>query len=283
MGTTASGKTGVAEELADHLDARLVNADAFQVYRYLDIGTAKSARADEYALLNIRHPNETFGLGEWSSLATQELHALYAEAKSAVVVGGTGLYIRALFEQYADMAPAPDPVLRAELDTLSLENLKERLELADPASYGKVDLLNRVRVQRALERALTPSAFIPNPLPPFKKFKFAIDRDPEETRSRIAERVHEMVRDGWVDEVRALMDMGYHFDDPGLRAHGYRHIWRAVEGTMDMAQALDLTINEVRRYARRQRTWLRKEPELIWVEPDDPLKDALRHLSFIEE
>jgi tRNA dimethylallyltransferase len=137
-----------------------------------------------------------------------------------------------------------------------------------------------MRVQRAIERHLNPSQQPAPALPPFQKLKIAIDRDPKETESRIASRAEEMVRDGWLEEVQSLKDHGYSRDDPGLRAHGYRYIWSVLEGTMKMDVALDLTTGEVKRYAKRQRTWLRKEPGLIWVKPDKAAADALK---LIEE
>src|SRR5271165_7127776 len=115
MGPTASGKTDVAEAIADALDAQLINADAFQVYRGMDIGTAKPRAKGRYRLLDLKAPNEGFGVGEFVQLAQTELNTLFQERRSAVVVGGTGLYIRALFEQYSELAASPEPALRAAL------------------------------------------------------------------------------------------------------------------------------------------------------------------------
>ncbi len=280
MGTTASGKTDFAESLADILGSQLLNNDAFQVYQGLDIGTAKSPRKAEYKLIDIRTPDQPFGLGEWVRLAQTELAEIYKKGRSAVIVGGSGLYVRALFEGYDSMSEAPDVGLREQLTQLSLEQLQQRLLALDAEIASTIDMLNPVRVQRAIERHLTPTRQEKPELPPFRKFKFAPERDPKETEARIATRAAEMVQEGWIDEVQRLRDQGYSRDDPGLRAHGYRHIWDVLEGTIKIDEALELTTGEVRRYSKRQRTWLRKEPGLIWVKPDEDVADALR---LIEE
>src|SRR5689334_3511641 len=115
MGPTGSGKTEVAEAIAERLGAQLINADAFQVYRGMDIGTAKPTEKHRYRLLDLKQPNAGFGVGEFVQLASEELRELHHEGRDAVVVGGTGLYIRALFEGYAEMVSPPDPNLRSEL------------------------------------------------------------------------------------------------------------------------------------------------------------------------
>jgi tRNA dimethylallyltransferase len=280
MGPTASGKTALAESLADRLGAALINSDAFQVYRYLDIGTAKSDRKSEYRLIDIRDPDEPFGVGEWVQLAADELARLWAEGRSAVVVGGTGLNVRALFEGYGEMAPPPPTELREELNTYSLEALCAKLDELDPEAGERVDRKNRVRVQRSVERAMTRADAVRFEVPPFRKIKLAVDRNPEELNERIATRVRQMVEAGWLREVEELKRKGYEEHDPGMRAHGYRHILSALEGKITEAEAMDLTTTEVRRYAKRQRTWLRTEPGVILIDQDDPLPVALREIGF---
>ena len=128
MGPTGSGKTPLAEALADELDAQLINSDAFQVYRKLDIGTAKPVSKDRYKLLDLIEPNEPFGLGEWLKLAAAEITRSYEMNQNVILVGGTGLYVRALFEQYSGMSGQPDPGLRRLLNETPIEQLRERLE-----------------------------------------------------------------------------------------------------------------------------------------------------------
>jgi tRNA dimethylallyltransferase len=265
MGTTASGKSDLAEAVADRLDAVLVNADAFQVYRGLDIGTAKPEDRSRYKLLDIKDPKDDFGVGEWVSLTLQELEIAWKEERNVVVVGGTGFYIRALFEEYDDMRGMPPPGLREELtreyEEKGLKALVEKLEDADPDAMKTTDLRNYQRVIRALEKIQSPPAKRFK-LPPFQKHKYAILRDIQELAERIDARTRAMAHGGWVEECAGLLKAGYQVSDPGFRAHGYRAMSQVAEGTLDLEEAISLTSNEVRQYAKRQRTWLRKEPSV---------------------
>ncbi len=279
MGETASGKTRLAESIANELNAVLINADSFQVYRGMDIGTAKSESPERYRLLDIKNPDEGFGTGEFVQLAHVILEDLWAQQKSAVVVGGTGLNIRALFEEYRDMAAPPDPQLREELNAKlehrGLGSLVEELKLLDAAAFERVDLANPVRVIRAIERAKGAKETVSFRLPPFRRTKIALDNPSEVLNSRIETRVREMVQNGWALEIERLREQGYRQSDPGFRAIGYRAVWEVVEGRADLEQAIADTVVETRQYAKRQRTWLRTEPNLIRLTAD-PEGDILR-------
>lgn len=266
MGSTASGKTALAEALADSLEAQLINADAFQVYRGFDIGTAKSPRKAEYELIDIKEPDEAFGLGEWLLKTTEVLQRLWLDGRSAIVVGGTGLYIRALFQEYAEVAPAPDEALRRELmdreRAEGLEVLSAELVARDPTAAARVDLNNPVRVRRALER-LQGGLGQRVEVPPFRKVKLGLLPPAEVVDPLISQRVEEMFEDGWVEELERLMKSGVAKDVPAMRAHGYRAIYDTLlSGSDDWQPVKDGIALEVRQYAKRQRTWLRKEPEL---------------------
>ncbi len=271
MGPTASGKSALAEALAAELDAVLLNADAFQVYRGLDIGTAKPADRANYRLLDLIEPTESFGVGAYVGRAAEVLADLFGERRSAVVVGGTGLYVRALFEGYAEMRPPPDPELRAQLEADRAANglgaLVRRLEALDPKAAGSIDLQNPVRVRRALERALDPRPGLRVEIPNFRRFKVAIVPKPEITSARIDSRLDFMVYNGWVDEVRRLMGEGNPREAPGLRAIGYRSLYDHLLGMVSLPEAIETIRAETRQYAKRQRTWLRSEPNLT-VLPD---------------
>lgn len=275
MGPTASGKTALAESIADEIGAKLINSDNFQAYRHLDIGTAKSERKAEYALMDLIDPSEEFGMGEWVRLAVETLEALHGDGCSAVIVGGSGLNVRALFEGYADIGVAPPAGLREELNGWSLADLTERLKEEDPAAYARVDLKNRVRVQRALEKARTPREPAPK-LPNFRKIKLARDVDTSILSRVIDQRTSEMVQNGWVAEVDALRQSGYSLSDPGLKAHGYRWLWRYLDGEISLEKAVEITSAEVRQYAKRQRTWLRTEPHVDMINSShDPFSIAM--------
>ena len=269
MGPTASGKTPLAEALSDRFSAQLINADAFQVYRGFDIGTAKPEDRSRYLLLDIKSPQEAFGAGEFVQLAQGHLQTLWKEGLSAILVGGNGLYIRALMEEYETMAGAPDPELRTRfndlLQTDGLEALVEQLREMDPDAAQKVDLKNPMRVQRALERAVGERQTVSVSLPPFHKVKVALSPPKDELDARILARTKEMLYNGWVDEVRSLRESRVDFDAPAMRAHGYRSIWRHIEGELTLSEAEAEVVRDVRRYSKRQRTWLRAEPNLVWL------------------
>lgn len=287
MGPTASGKTALAEAIAEELGAQLLNADAFQIYRGLDIGTAKPVQRERYRLLDLISPLEEFGVGAFVELAAKELAGLWSQGRSAILVGGTGLYIRALMEGYGEMRPPPDPQIRADLMRIEaesgLEELANRLRAIDPEAAHCVDLKNPVRVRRALERALDPSPPVRVVLPPFEHRKIAVNVIAEQLNARIDSRIDSMMQNGWVDEVRRLMGEGVPREAPGLRAIGYRALYDFVSGVMSHAAAIEGIRIETRQYAKRQRTWLRSEPNLAWLASgqttEHALKDAMRILA----
>jgi tRNA dimethylallyltransferase len=248
------------------LDARILNADAFLVYRGFDIGTAKPVDRRRYALIDIREPTDSFGLGEWLRLALGELESLYSERRSAIVAGGTGLYVRALFEGYADVAAPPDPALRARLAARErsegLAALVNELHRRAPAVASRVDPCNPVRVRRALERLDTMEEPMRLQLPAFKRLKLGLLPDVDWLSRRIADRVDEMVHNGWVREVKNLLERGVPDSAPAMRAIGYRAIRMHLRGEMSLSEAVERVIADTRRYAKRQRTWMRTEPGL---------------------
>lgn len=285
MGTTASGKTVLAEALADRFDAQLINADAFQVYRGMDIGTAKPVQKERYSLLDLKDPDEGFGVGEWVLAARDVLTRLWSENRSAVIVGGTGLYVRALLQRYGALQPSPDPELRRRLEKQEaeqgLESLLSDLAKLDPEAAATVDPKNPVRVRRALERALTPSAPLSLDLPPFRVTKLAVQVPREVLNEKIAQRANDMVQNGWVQEVNDLRDNGFRPENPGFRALGYRQLFDYLDGKVGLQEAMATTIAATRQYAKRQRTWLRSEPELAML-PEEPEPEIFeRALSAI--
>lgn len=266
MGPTASGKSTLAERLADELDAVLINADSFQVYRGFDIGTAKPECRERYKLIDIKNPDEQFGVGEFVELAHGVLQRVYEEGRSAVVVGGTGLNIRALFEEYADMNSLPNPELReslqSELAEKGIEFMAERLRAESSEIAEKVDLKNPVRVLRALEKLRVPRAE-KRSLPPYLKAKVGILTGKEVQEHRITIRLRAMLENGFVSEVERILASGTAMDAPAMRAIGYRPLAEAVQNKIEINEAISRVEMETRQYAKRQRTWLRSEPNLL--------------------
>ncbi|HEY3782485.1 MAG TPA: tRNA (adenosine(37)-N6)-dimethylallyltransferase MiaA [Fimbriimonadaceae bacterium] len=269
MGPTSSGKSALAEQIALEYDAQLINADAFQAYRGFDIGTGKPEDRSRYLLLDVADPSEQFGLGEWIRLASGELAKLYEEGRSAVMVGGTGLYIRALMEEYKSLGGLPTVGLRQELmeeERRSGSNaLFERLQALRPEAAAQVDRANPLRVRRALEIALSPAELIGFSLPPFKKAKLGIEISALENKARIKERVSSMLERGWIDEVSAIKQSGLHFGSPAMRALGYKQIWSYLDGSCDLEEMEEDINRSTAGYAKRQRTWLRSEPAIRMI------------------
>lgn len=283
MGPTASGKTELAEALADRFEAQLINADAFQIYRGFDIGTAKTDNKGRYLFIDIREPGDAFGVGEFVILAANALAKLWDARKNAIVVGGTGLYIRALFEQYRDMSALPDPALRAELDarirTEGLSSLSEQLRSLAPDLASQIDLSNPARVRRGLEKALSRPAPIRFELPSYARLKVAIERPIDELDVRIGNRLEGMLHNGWVEEVARLRAAEVYATAPAMRGIGYSTIWRHLDSALSLEDARIAIFGEMRRYARRQQTWLRREPSLISLRQEQgPLADQASRL-----
>lgn len=266
MGPTGVGKSDLAEWLAERFGAQLLNADAFMVYRGLNIGTNKPRDKERYLLLDIKEPDDDIGVGEWVSLAVDHLQGLYEQGRSAVVVGGTGLYVRALFEEWQNLYPAPTPELRAalesELRSAGLEALAGRLRDLAPEVACRTDLKNAVRVRRALEIVIggsTPLAFA---LPPFAKVKIGLDLPIESLDERLHDRTVQLLASGWLEEVQSLAERGVSADCAAMRAIGYRTLLRVVGGELLLEEATPSIQLETRRYAKRQRTWMRTEPRI---------------------
>ncbi len=264
MGPTGSGKSTVAETVAEELDLQLVSADAFMVYKGLDIGTNKPRDAGRYELIDIVGIDDGFGVGEWVRRAQTVLQKLWEQDRGAVVVGGAGFYVRALFEEYEGLSHAPDPELRDGLmrreQEEGLESLvKELLEKA-PQTAQETDLQNPVRVRRALEKLSDPRPPIKVELPAFRKAKIALDVPVDKLDEAIEARTEAMFKAGWRAEVEGLLHRGTDRNAPGFRAIGYDCIVDLVEGELELAQAKQRIVTETRQYAKRQRTWLRSEP-----------------------
>lgn len=265
-GPTASGKTALAERMASELDAQLINADAFQAYRFLDIGTAKPENKHLYALLDILDPKDSFGVGDWVLRAGNIVRPLFDIGRSAVIVGGTGLYMRALFEEYAEMGPPPSQQLRDELaerlETQGLSALIEELRQKDPDRAQRTDLANPARVRRALEKAYLGFESIKIDLPSFRKVKIGLLPETADLGCLIEQRTAKMMQNGWVDEVRGLLQKGYGPEDPAFRAIGYNEVAQYITKTINRDEASARIVTSTRQYAKRQKTWMRSEPRL---------------------
>jgi tRNA dimethylallyltransferase len=278
MGPTSSGKSVVAERIAKDIGAPIINADAFQIYRGMNIGTAKPKDVQSYQLLDIRNPDQEFGVGEFVQLASDLLHTYFDEGQSVVLVGGTGLYVRALLEEYSDLLPSPPPEERARIMKMKIDDVIQELTSIAPETVSKLDLKNEVRVRRALEKRVCQLDPIDFSVPAFHITKFGIIPTPETSHDKIKQRTIEMFQNGWVAEVKELLSQGYRPENPGFRALGYRAIAQHIQEIGNEVDLIERIENDTVKYAKRQRTWLRAEPNLIVYSEISEAYDAVAPL-----
>jgi tRNA dimethylallyltransferase len=284
VGPTASGKSALAMALARRLALEIVVADSRQVFRGMDIGTAKPDAAARAAvphhLLDLVDPDEPFTVADWVKRAHRVIDEITARGRLPLVVGGTGLYLRALVDGY-DFGPGPAPVelregLRRQLDGEGLAASLARLDAIDPAAGARVDRTNPRRVLRALERAVLAGGPVTPTRTPFngRVAMIGISRPASVLADRIAARTERMFDAGLVREVGALRAAGYGPELPALAGHGYREAALLGVGEWTHDQAVAATVRRTRQYARRQMTWLRADRRIVWLSAADRPADA---------
>jgi tRNA dimethylallyltransferase len=277
-GPTASGKTAAAIELAKYYKTVIVSGDSRQFYREMSIGTAKpndeELAAVKHYFINSLSITETFTAGDYEKQSLDLLNDLFKIHKAVILVGGSGLFIKAVCEGF-DEFPNPTPGLREKLNNELSEKgigfLQEKLKTADPEYYGQVDLNNPQRVIRALEVFETtgkPFSFYRKSSinkRPFKIIKFGLNLQREALYQRINQRVDDMVKQGLVEEVNSLLPYR-HLN--ALNTVGYSELFDYFDGKTDLPTAVDLIKQNTRRFAKRQITWFGKDDEIIWFQAD---------------
>jgi tRNA dimethylallyltransferase len=272
LGPTAAGKSALGLALAERLDGEIVTCDSQQVYLGMDIGTAKPTRQERRRVphhgLDLCHPDEPFHAARWAALARAAIKSIAARGRLPIVVGGTGLYYRALTTGLFE-APPPDPALRARhreiCDRDGLEVLRARLTAVDPEAAAGIAPRDFVRISRALEVyeqtgvAITTLRRQAAPPRDLQSTVLLLDPPLAESRARITARVDAMMAAGFVEEVRALHAAGYGPTCRPLQALGYKQLGAVLAGTMSIADAVAETVRATFAYARRQRTWFKKE------------------------
>jgi tRNA dimethylallyltransferase len=281
VGATASGKTGLSLDLAERLGGEIVNTDAMQVYRGMDIGTAKVAPAERrgvpHHLLDLLSVREPLSVARFQDQARETTARLRAAGTTPVLVGGSALYTRAILDRFE--FPATDPAVRArweaELAVVGPAALHARLAETDPAAAAKMEPLNGRRVVRALEVIEITGAPYSASLPELEyadprsvQIGLLIDRPTLDVR--IEQRVHEMFEAGFVDEVRRLLDEGLAEGLTARRAIGYRDVVAHLAGDLALDEARQRTVYATRRFARRQDSWFKKDPRIVWLPFDAP-------------
>jgi len=280
LGPTASGKTGLALQLAETVDAEILNADSMQVYRRMDIGAAKPTSAQRgrvrHHLLDVVEPDEPFSVADYRAAADSAIADINARGNRVIVCGGTGLYIRALTQGLVN-APAGDEVIRMELRELADREgnsfLHGLLEKADPESAARLHSNDRMRVIRALEICRITGRPVSQlraghgfAEAPYECLKIGLAADRSALYEAIENRVDAMIRDGLVEEVRALLEEGFPPSLKPLRSLGYRHMAAYLAGEYSLDEAVALMKRDTRRYAKRQLTWFNQDPEIKWIE-----------------
>ncbi len=301
VGPTGAGKSELALRIAQEFGGEIVNCDSLQIYRHLDIGTAKlrpeERRGIPHHLMDVAEPDEVFSAGEYARRARQLLREIAARGRLPVVCGGTGFYLRALLE---GLFPGPqrDEALRQRLAAREARRpglLYRLLRRLDPASAARIHPRDRHKLIRAVEVCLLlrrplSAAFAlgRDRLEGFRVLKIGLDPPREALYQRLNERCRKMFEAGLVDEARRILELGYAPDVKPLGSHGYRQAVQMLRGELTYEQALYYAQRDTRRYAKRQWTWFRREPDIVWFRGfgDDPAvqEEALgRVRQFLQE
>ncbi len=293
VGPTAVGKTGVAVELAPCLNAEVISADSRQVYRHMDIGTAKPTPEERarvrHHLLDVVDPDQTLTLAEYQELAFSALRDISARGRVPMLVGGTGLYVRAVAEGWRVPRVAPNPALRevllARAEREGGEALYQELRAVDPAAAARIDPRNIRRVVRALEvyhgsgRAF--SAQQERKAPPYDVLWIGLTMPRAALYERADRRIEAMVAAGWADEVRDLLARGYTVDLPAFSALGYCEMAAHVRGELPLDDALALIRRGTRNFIRHQYAWFKpQDPRLHWFDMSQPCLGAIQELAL---
>ncbi len=296
-GPTASGKTEFAINLARSLSGEIVSADSMQVYRGMNIGTAKPTPEEQkgipHHLLDMVYPDEPFNAALYRGHALPVIRDITSRGKACLVVGGTGLYIRALLGGLMKAPPA-DPAFREalqrECDACGPVALHARLTVLDPRGAAGIHPNDRVRIIRALE-IVHLSGRRSSALMRDHRFghssvtalKFCINLDRETLYRRINARSERMVEQGLLEETRHLLNHGYAPDLKPMQAIGYRHMIRHIKGLDSLEEAVETLKRDTRRYAKRQITWFKAEADIIWIDPSEVNMVLGRCKAFLSE
>lgn len=292
-GPTAAGKSEIALRLAEKIGGEIIAVDSMQVYRGLDIGTAKPTPAERarvpHHLIDVAELNESFDAAKFVTLARAAVNAIQSRGRVPILCGGTGLYFKAFLEGLGE-APPSDAALRAELEATPLEQLLAELHERDPATFMKIDRQNPRRVVRAVEVIRLTGR-------PFSEQRavwhhasrstqhdhacFGITRNADQLRARIDVRVDEMFQRGLVAETQQLLEHGLAQNRFAMQAIGYRQVAEHLRGERPLAATVELVKSRTRQYAKRQFTWFRKYLPLEWIEPPSasPVNAAVERIA----
>jgi tRNA dimethylallyltransferase len=294
-GPTASGKTAVGMQLAERLSGEIVSADSVQIYRFMDIGSAKPTVEERkqvaHHMIDIRDPDQEFSAGDYVREAREAIDGILQKGRVPIVVGGTGLYIRLLLGGVADLPPAQSVLRRRmmEAETASAGSLFDRLMQIDPVAARRTSPANVPRIIRALEvfeltgktlsQVQEEHSFLDRP---YRHVFICLSVNRPLLYERIDKRVDSMIESGLMEEVDSLRERGYSPSLNSMQSLGYRHINMSLSGQIEMQEAIRLMKRDTRHYAKRQLTWFRSEPEVLWFDPEEIAGIGLMVTNFIE-
>ncbi len=286
LGPTAVGKTSLAIDLCRGFGGEIIGADSRQIYRWMDIGTAKPTRQERslvrHHLVDVRRPDEVLTLAEYQTLAYAAIADVHRRGRVPFLVGGTALYLRAVVQGLRIPEAPPDPELRARLEAQlsadGLASLVEQLTALDPATAAVIDRRNPRRVLRALEIVLTtgrPKVELESAAPPpYRTLQLGLTLERAALHRRIDARVDEMVQQGLVAESYGLFAAGFSPTLPALTSLGYREIRSYLRGELPLLDAIERIKVETHRYVRHQSTWFRKMAPIHWLDARQPAEPA---------
>lgn len=287
-GPTASGKTSLAVEVAERVGGEVVSADSVQIYKYLDIGSAKPTieemRGIPHHLIDCVDPQESFSVADFTERAHRCIADIYSRGKIPILAGGTGLYINSVVNDIDFEEEQVDEGLRAELwktaDEKGAQYMLDMLSEFDPEAAERIHANNLVRVIRAIEFYKTTGVPISVHQAKTREKEsryapciIAIEHDRDKLYERINMRVDIMMQSGLIDEVRGLVKMGYRKSLNSMKGIGYKEVMDYLRGFMTLSELTEVIKRMSRRYAKRQITWFKKDPRVIWVRYSDKLTD----------
>jgi len=287
LGPTASGKTDLAIALAQTLDLAVLNVDSRQLYRQMDVGTAKPTAAQRgqarHELLDLRDPDQPINLQEFRAIAEAQLNAELARKPLALLAGGSGLYLQALTQGLEPPAVPPQPQLRAQLAALGQPLCHQLLRQGDPAAAARIAPADAVRTQRALEVLYATGRPLSSQQgatpPPWRVLELGLN--PTDLTARIASRTRGLFAAGLVAETEALIER-YGAELPLLNTIGYAEAKQQLAGELSETEAIALCVQRTRQFAKRQRTWFRRRHEPIWLEERSTEGQLAQALQVVE-
>ncbi len=283
VGPTAVGKSELALQVAEKLKTEIISADSAQVYRNMDIGTAKPTAEEQkrvkHHLIDLVDPDQPFSVADYQHAANELIKKLWSAKKLPLMVGGTGLYIRAVAGAYAFGSKGADFNTRTKYEQeaaeFGLSHLYQKLEGLDPEAAGKIHPNDQKRIIRALEVFNLEGKPISEQVrktriseSPYQAVLFGLNMDRAVLYERIEKRVEKMIEKGFLEEVNSLRDKGFGKSDPGMQILGYRQLFAYLEGSAGWEDTIADIKKETRNLAKRQLTWFRREKEITWIDPD---------------